>query len=88
MGLWDAKDPILYRQSAHRWRQGCEPYAPAELYSLEALFFCYDTHFRWRLSKPQDLVPSEGLGKLKKNSFTSSGLETVTFRFEAYCLNH
>jgi hypothetical protein len=22
----DVKDPTLFRQSAHRWRQGCQPY--------------------------------------------------------------
>jgi hypothetical protein len=38
IGLWDAKDPTLSRQSAHRWRWGCQPYAPAALYSPETLF--------------------------------------------------
>jgi hypothetical protein len=37
IGLWDVKDPTLSRQSAHRWWQGCHPYAPAALYSLETL---------------------------------------------------
>jgi hypothetical protein len=31
----------LSRQSAHRWRQGCQPYAPAALYFPEALFFYF-----------------------------------------------
>jgi hypothetical protein len=35
VGLWDVKDPTLSRQSAHRWRQGCQLYPPAELYFLE-----------------------------------------------------
>jgi hypothetical protein len=39
MGLWDVKDPTLSRQSVHRWRQGCQPYAPAALYSPETLLF-------------------------------------------------
>jgi hypothetical protein len=39
IGLWDVKDPTLSRQSAHRWRLGCQPHAPAALYSPETLFF-------------------------------------------------
>jgi hypothetical protein len=39
IGLRDVKDPTLSRQSAHRWRQGCQPHAPAALYSPETLFF-------------------------------------------------
>jgi hypothetical protein len=41
IGLWDVKDPTLFRQSAHRWRQGCQPYAPAVLYSPETLCICF-----------------------------------------------
>jgi hypothetical protein len=41
VGLWDVEDPTFYRQLAHRWRQGCQPYAPAALYSAETLFFCF-----------------------------------------------
>jgi hypothetical protein len=29
MGLWDVEDPLFYKHSAHRWRWGDEPYAPA-----------------------------------------------------------
>jgi hypothetical protein len=29
IGLWDIKDPTLSKQLAHRWRRGCQPYAPA-----------------------------------------------------------
>jgi hypothetical protein len=32
IGLWDVEDPTFSRQSAHRWRWGCQPYAPAALY--------------------------------------------------------
>jgi hypothetical protein len=32
IGLWDVEGPTLSRQSAHRWRWGCQPYAPATLY--------------------------------------------------------
>jgi hypothetical protein len=33
IGLSDIDDPTLPRQSAHRWRLGCQPYAPVVLYS-------------------------------------------------------
>jgi hypothetical protein len=51
-------------------------------------FSASGTHFCYRLSKPQGLVRPEGLGKFKKNSFASSGLEPATFRLVTYCLNH
>jgi hypothetical protein len=55
------------RQSAHRWWQGCQFYAPDALNSPETLFFNVSgTHFCWRLSKPQGPVWPEGLGKLQK----------------------
>jgi hypothetical protein len=37
--MGDVKDPTLSRQSVHRWRQGCQPYAPTALYSPETLLF-------------------------------------------------
>jgi hypothetical protein len=33
IGLWDVEAPTFSRQSAHRWRWGCETYAPTALYS-------------------------------------------------------
>jgi hypothetical protein len=30
--LWDVESPTLSRQSAHRWRWGCQPYTLAGLY--------------------------------------------------------
>jgi hypothetical protein len=35
IGLRDVKDPTVSRQSAHRWRWGCQPYAPAVFCSSE-----------------------------------------------------
>jgi hypothetical protein len=29
LGLREVEAPTFSRQSAHRWRQGCQPYAPA-----------------------------------------------------------
>jgi hypothetical protein len=42
IGLRDVEDRTLSRQSAHRWRWGCQPYAPAALYSPETFS---GTHF-------------------------------------------
>jgi hypothetical protein len=35
----EVKVPTLVRQTANRWRQGCQPYAPAALYTQVSLFF-------------------------------------------------
>jgi hypothetical protein len=32
IGLWDVEAPTFSRQSAHRWRWSCQPYAAAALY--------------------------------------------------------
>jgi hypothetical protein len=47
----------MSRQSAQRWRQGCQPYVPEALYCTETLF-----------SLLLALISEEGLGKLKKSS--------------------
>jgi hypothetical protein len=80
IGLGDVEDPKLSRQSADRCQ--CDSYTLAALYSPETLFSTSGTHFRYRLSKPQGIVRSEGLGKLEK-SLTSLGLTPVTFRLVA-----
>jgi hypothetical protein len=33
LGLREVEAPTLIRQTADRWQQGCEPYAPAALYT-------------------------------------------------------
>jgi hypothetical protein len=45
IGIWHAEDPMLSRQSAHRWRYGCQPNAPAALYYPVTLFFCFRYSF-------------------------------------------
>jgi hypothetical protein len=38
-GHGEVKAPTLLRQTANRWQQGCQPYAPAALYPQVSLFF-------------------------------------------------
>jgi hypothetical protein len=81
-GLREVKAPTLLRQTANRWRQGCQPYAPAALYPQVSLFFT-DSWYSFPLEA--ELIPGpvrpEGLDQFKK--FTSSGLETATFQLAA-----
>jgi hypothetical protein len=37
--LREVKAATLLRQTANRWRQGCQPYAPAALYPHVSFFF-------------------------------------------------
>jgi hypothetical protein len=46
------------------------------------------THFYQKLSKLQDLVRPEGLGKLIKTVHLIGGLEPATFWLVAQCLNY
>jgi hypothetical protein len=46
-------------------------------------FSASGTHLCYSLGKPQGLVRLEGIGKLKKNSVTSSSLEPTIFRLVA-----
>jgi hypothetical protein len=39
IGLREVKAPTLLRQTANRWRQGCQLYAPAALYPQVSLYF-------------------------------------------------
>jgi hypothetical protein len=80
IGLREVKVPTLLRQTANRWRQGCQPYAPAALYPQVSLIpYFKDSWYSFLLeaeSTPGPLRP-EGLGQFKKKS-TSSGLEPAT----------
>jgi hypothetical protein len=45
-GMREVKAPALLRQAVNRWRQGCQPYAPAALYPQVSLFLKIPgTHF-------------------------------------------
>jgi hypothetical protein len=45
IGLREVKSPTLLRQTANRWRQGCQPYASAALYPQVYFFKIPGTHF-------------------------------------------
>jgi hypothetical protein len=83
VGLWDVEAPIFSRQSIHRWRWGCQPYAPAALYPPERFLVLI---FVMGWVDPRTIVRLEGLGQLKKKS-TSLELEPATFRLVAQYLN-
>jgi hypothetical protein len=40
-GFWDVDAPTISRQSVHRWRWGCQPYAPATLCSQEDSWYSF-----------------------------------------------
>jgi hypothetical protein len=75
---------IFSRQSAHRWRWGCQLYVVAALYPPWRFLVLISVKV-W--VDPRAIVRLEGLGKLKKKKSTSSRLEPATFRLVAYCLN-
>jgi hypothetical protein len=39
--LWDVEIPTFSRKSAHRWRWGCQPYAPVALYPQEDSWYSF-----------------------------------------------
>jgi hypothetical protein len=41
IGLWDVEAPTFSIQSAHRWRWGCQPHAPAALYTQEYSWYSF-----------------------------------------------
>jgi hypothetical protein len=64
--LREVKAPTLVRQTANRWRQGCQPYAPAAL-CPQVSFIFKDSWYSASLSQPQGHnVRPEGLGRFKK----------------------
>jgi hypothetical protein len=81
IGLWDVE---ASRQSAHRWRWGYQPYAPAGRPLPARRFLVLISVRDWVDSRA--VVRLEGLGQLE-NSMTSSAYEPHIFRLVAMCLN-
>jgi hypothetical protein len=81
--LWDVKAPTFSRQSTHRWGWGFQPYALTALPPGRILvLICFRG---WVY--PKVIVQLEGLGTLKTNPVTSSGIETVIIWVVAHCFN-
>jgi hypothetical protein len=66
IGLWDVEAPIFCRQSAHRWRWGCQSYAPAAIYA-PGRFLVLISVRGW--IDPRITMGLKGLGKLKKFNY-------------------
>jgi hypothetical protein len=75
IGLWDVETPTFSRQSAHRWRWCCQPYAPAVLYPPGRFLVLLSVR-GWVDFGPTMLL--EGSGQLK-NQMISSGFEPAIF---------
>jgi hypothetical protein len=41
IGFWDVEAPTFSRHLVHRWRWGCQPYAPAALYPQENSWYSF-----------------------------------------------
>jgi hypothetical protein len=63
IGLRHWGSHIFYRQSAHRWQWGCQPYALATLYTPGKFLVLMSVRGR---VDPRAILWLEGLGKLKK----------------------
>jgi hypothetical protein len=56
--LREVKAPTLLRQAANRWRQGCQPYAPAALYP-QVSFISKDSWYAFLINDDDLLINDE-----------------------------
>jgi hypothetical protein len=81
--LREVKAPTLLRQTANRWRQGCQALRAGR--TLPPGFFIFFKYSWYSFLLEAESIPGpvrpEGLGQFKKS--TSSALEPATFRLAA-----
>jgi hypothetical protein len=84
IGLWDVEAPTFSRQSAHRWRWGCQPDAPAGRPLPPGRFLVLISVSGW--IDPRATVRLEELDQLW-NPMISLGIKPKTFGLVVECLN-
>jgi hypothetical protein len=77
IGVWDLRVPTFSRQSAHRWRWSCQPYAPAGRLLTPGRFLVLIS-VRGSVD-PRAIVRLEVFSQLK-NPMTSSRIGPATIR--------
>jgi hypothetical protein len=68
--LREVEASTFFRHWAHRWRQGCQPYARAPFYPKEDSWYSFLLEAK---STPGAIVRLEGLGKLKISNLSGTG---------------